>query len=341
MDSAPAFTYRAGVRVSGTTLACDPVRSANELVFLSHDSALPPNRRTPTARQGWQQIILTSTTLALLGKSGAPIRARALLSDYGRPFNVGNLRLELFPSGHGPGSAALLCSTPDRRLIYTGPLRVGAPEKTASFIREAEIRPADALCIDATYGDPRFVFPPRAEALSQLGRFVADVLSAGQTPVILVGPAVSALEFGAYLQAEGHPLRAHTTILSVAQALVRADGGLIPDFKRFQGRCGAGECLLWPVAARRSRLLGGLTDPRFALVSGAAMDEESVRRFQVDAAIALSGRSGHPDLLAYAAATGAEEIACYGSHAEALARALQKRGHRAYPLAPPRQISLF
>jgi putative mRNA 3-end processing factor len=338
--TAPSFTYRAGVRLSGTTLACDPMRSANELVFLSHESALPPGTRAPSARQGWQQVILTSTTLALLGKAGAPLRARALLSDYGRPFNVGALRLELFPSGHGPGSAALLCSTDGRRLVYTGPLRVGALEKTATFVREAEIRPADALCIDATYGDPRFVFPPREEALQQLRQFVQDALGAGHTPVVLVGPVGSALEIGAFLEAEGHPLRAYAQFVTAAQALGRS-GATAPAFKRFTGKCGPKECLLWPMAARKARPLGALASPEFVLASGLAVDVEARSRFQVDAAIALSGRSGAPDLVAYAAATGADEVACFGANAEALAKTLRSRGHAAYPLSPPRQISLF
>lgn len=337
---APAFTYRAGVRLAGTTLACDPMRSANELVFLSHESALPPGTRAPSARPGWQQVILTSTTLALLGKAGATLRARALLSDYGRPFNVGTLRLELFPSGHGPGAAALLCSTDGRRLVYTGPLRMGALEKTATFVREAEIRPADALCIDATYGDPRFVFPPREEGLQQLRRFVQDAFCAGHTPVVLVGPVVSALELGAFLEGEGHRLRAHTQFVTAAQAL-RRTGAVAPDFKRFAGKCAPRECLLWPMAARKARALGPLASPQFLLASGLAVDREARNRFQVDAAIALSGRSGAPDLVAFAAATGAQEVACFGANADALAKTLQKRGHTAYPLSPPRQISLF
>jgi hypothetical protein len=77
------------------------------------------------------------------------------------------------------------------------------------------------------------------------------------------------------------------------------------------------------------------------LASGLAIDPDARNRFQVDAAIALSGRSGAPDLVAYAAATGADEVACFGANAEVLAKTLQKRGHAAYALSPPRQISLF
>ena len=105
-----AFIYRAGVRVAGTILACDAT-AGSDLIFLSHAWALDARaaRALPRARHGRRQILTTETTLALLGAPGARLRAHALLAGLGRPFALGELRLELFASGHGPGAASLVC----------------------------------------------------------------------------------------------------------------------------------------------------------------------------------------------------------------------------------------
>jgi len=117
-----AFAHRGGgVRIAGTVIACDAA-IGSELVFLSHAPAfgVHARRALPQLRGVRRQLLATELTLALLGPAGARLKAHALPAGYGRPFSLGDLRLEMFPSGFIPGAASLLCEHDGRRIVYAG-----------------------------------------------------------------------------------------------------------------------------------------------------------------------------------------------------------------------------
>jgi len=323
--------------VQGTVLACDATASS-ELIFLSHAWALEARdaRALPRPRHGRRQILASDQTLALLGAAGQRLRAHALVAGMGRPFVLGELRLELFSSGHAPGAASLLCDRGSgaagaTRVAYAGVVGPGdAPD----------VRPADALCLDATFGARRFAFPPPAEALDQVGRLVREALGRGQAPLILVDSARSALPIAAALAQAGVPSRAARPV--VQEAAAYASAGLpAPAPQRFDGRLRPGEALLWPRAAREAPLLGRLEAPFVILASGWAADPAQLASARADAGVALTDRAGFEDLVRYVHATGAREVALVRAPGDELARALSERGVDAYPVGPPRQIGLF
>jgi putative mRNA 3-end processing factor len=334
-----AFSFARGVRLAGTSLCCDGPGSASDLVFLSHAQAVGAlgARRFPLRRGGRQEVLATAGTLALLGRAGERLRRRALPAELGRPFSLGESRLELFSSGHLPGAASLLVEAGERRLVYAGSVRAGRPGFGAP---PAEVRRADALCIDGTLGDPRFVLPPPEEALAAVRRFVVDCRAEGRAPVLLVPPFGTAMDVAATLAEAGVGLRAHRAIVSAAAAF-RAAGARPPLMARFAGRLGDGEALLWPSDAREAPLLGALGSPRFALVSAFSLDPPTLRRLRADVGIGLSNLAGFPDLLAYVEASGAREVAVHRGFTEALAAILRQRGIEAYALGPPHQMDLF
>jgi hypothetical protein len=333
-----AFVYRAGVRVAGTILACD-ASAGSDLIFLSAAGALDARaaRALPRARHGRRQILTTETTLALLGAPGARLRAHALLAGLGRPFTLGELRLELFASGHAPGAASLLCeigagaSAGGRRVVYAGVL--GAGDTPA-------IRPADAVCLDATFGARRFAFPPAEEALAELRRLVLDALARARAPLVLVDPATSALAVAADLAEAGVATRGARAIMQIAAA--RAGAGLAtPHVQRWDGKLRRGEALLWPATAREAKQLGRLEAPATILVSGRAREPGELGRARADHFVLLTDRADFDGLLRYVAATGAREVALLHPPGDELAGELRSRGVDAYPLGPPRQIGLF
>jgi putative mRNA 3-end processing factor len=331
-----AFVYRAGVRVQGTILACDAT-SGSDLIFLSHAEALDARaaRALPRPRHGRRQILTTDTTLALLGAPGERLRAHALLAGLGRPFALGELRLELFASGHAPGAASLLCERPAgdgaARVVYAG---VVGPGETAA------VRPADAVCLDATFGARRFAFPPVAEALAEVRRLVLETLARGRAPLVLVDAPGSALAVATALTEAGVPVRGARAVLQAAAAYARA-GVATPPLQRFDGRLRPGEALLWPPDAREAAQLGRLESPTTILASGRAADPAEVARARADHGVALTDRAGFFELLRYALATGAREVALVRAPSDELALALAERGIDVYPLGPPRQIALF
>jgi len=336
---ARAFSHRAGVRITGTHITCDAAGSAEDLVFLSHAQAigaLGPSR-FPLRRAGRQELLATDQTLTLLGPAGQTLRKHALPAPFGRPFVLGDLRVELSASGHLPGAASLMCEVDDRRLLYAGTIRLGEPAFGAD---PCAPRRADAVCLDATFGDPRFVFPPRQEALAAVRTFATEALASGSTPVVLAPVYGAAMDVAELLAREGLGLRGHRSMVAAAAAF-RAAGVKAPLIARFDRKVGRREVLLWPPEARQAPLLGVLPSPAFAFVSGFSLDADTRALMQADAGIALSNQSGHPELLAYLEATGAREVAVIRGFSESFAEELRRRGLEAYALGPPRQMEMF
>jgi putative mRNA 3-end processing factor len=336
--SVHAFSHRAGVRIEGTHITCDAAGSATDLVFLSHAQAVgtPGRRRFPLRRAGRQELLATPRTLALLGRAGDGLRRHALPTPFGRPFSLGDVRVELVPSGHLPGAASLLCEAGGRQLLYAGAISRDRP----GFGAEAgEVRRADAVCIDGTFGHPRFSFPPREEALAQVQRFVAAALDAARSPVLLATAFGPALEVAAALAADGIIVRGHRAVVSAAAAF-RAIGVSAPVIARFARKLGPREVLLWPPQAREAPLLGVLSSPAFAFIDGLCLDSDALALMRAETAIPLSDRSGYPELLAYLEATGAREVAVNKGFAEPLAADLRRRGYDAYALFAPSQMDL-
>jgi putative mRNA 3-end processing factor len=332
-----AFRFARGIRLRGTNIVCDA--PSGELIFVAHAQALGAlgPRRAVLRRAGRQELLITEPTLSLLGAAGARLRRHALPVQFGRPFSLGESRVELFPSGHMPGSASLLVETDGRRMVYAGTVRMGRPGFGATT---AELRPAEALCVDATFGDPRFAFPEPAVALEQAYQFVKTTLAAGRAPVLLAPAFSTAMELASSLAAAGLALRGHRSILAAAAAF-RAAGTAAPPIARFGGKLDLGEALLWPPELRGAPQLARLGNARFAFVSGFSQDPEAVARVGADVGIPLSNQSDCARLLGYIEAAGAREVAVHRGHADAFAAMLRARGLDAYSLGPPRQMDMF
>jgi len=334
-----AFSYHAGVTLEGTQLDCDSAGFATDLVFLSHAKALAPEASWGLSprRAGPRQLLATEATLVLLGAVGERLRARTLPSGFGRAFNLGGLRLALVPAGYLPGAASLLCEVGGRRVLYAGTI---CRDRAFADLGPAEPRHADAVCLDATFGDPRFVLPPREEAEAALRRFVQEAMAARRAPVLLVSPFGPAALTAEALQAAGIATRAHSTIVATLARFRQAGAGA-PTVRRFAGRLGPNEALLWPPEARGSAMLGALDSPTFAFVSGFSVERSAVDCMRADQGIVLSNQAGFDDLLAYLEATGAQEVALHRGFAETFASILRERGYDAYAIDPPRQMELF
>ena len=155
-----AFAYRAGVRIVGTVVACDAA-TGGRLIFLSHAEALGSRARrgaAPRAQPAPPDPGRPRPTLALLGPAGERLRPHALVAGLGRPFVLGELRLELFRSGHAPGAASLLC---ERRRARARRLR-GAGRPATRTCASGRALPRRA------FGAPAVRLPPRAEALAAM-----------------------------------------------------------------------------------------------------------------------------------------------------------------------------
>jgi len=275
---------------------------------------------------GHGQLIATAPTLAQLGAGGGA----HLSVPYRRPFTLGTLRLELMPTGHALGAAALLLEAAGQRILYAGV--VGANGGLGEL---PELRSCDTLVVSAPYGRVEHRFPPRDEAGDQTVEYARAALAAGATAALLVTSASKALDVAARLVADGLEVGGHRSIHQAAQRLAAAGLG-VPPIRRGAPRPGV---LLWPLRerARLDSTLGSVSR-RIALVSGTAVEPGAAAAAGADVGIAWSNTADRAELLTYIQGSGARRVYLTGRCADAVAAEL---GERARVLGPPRQMALF
>ncbi len=315
---------RAGLRLGGTPLWFD-ARKPRELSFVSSArAAVAPHAR----------LICTDATQRLLRLQD--VGSLSLTPPYRRPFSLGALSLELFPAGHILGSAQMRVAHEGRTVVYTGALSL----ERNGLGEPAEIAGCDTLVLEATYGHPRYVLPPRAETLAKLDKFVDDALSDGVTPVLLALSLGTAQELFVHLGKRGHVLRAHRSAIDIAR-VYESCGTKMPRLKLFRGPVARGDVVIFPPHLSRSRALEALPRRRTCLLSGWVMDAGVPAAHSVDCGLPLSGHADFPQLVRVAKESGAARVYTVHGYAVELARALTALGLDARPLQPAGQLDLF
>lgn len=315
-----------GMRVKNSPLWLD-AHKKQELSFVSHAHA------DHIARHA--RVIATRPTIDLMAHRLGKL-PEALPATYRRPFELGPLTLELFPAGHVLGSAQLRVTREGRRVVYTGDLNVH-PSLTAE---PAEVAECDVLVIEATFGHPRYVFPPREQVFGLLRRFVERCQASGQTPVVLAYALGKSQEAVKCLGDAGYALCAHPSIHAVCE-LYRAHGTPLPEVRSFRGEVRPGEVLFMPPNLRRSHALEKVPHARTVMLTGWAMDGIGPRGRGADELLPLSDHADFPGLVDYALKTGARRIFTVHGFCEELAQALRARGRDARPLREPVQMELL
>ena len=329
MRRPPIELVKGELHITGSGLFLD-ARRRRDCAFVSHAHGDHIGRH--------QRTIATSATVALMNhRLGERVRGEALPASYRTPFGLGELTLELFPAGHVLGSAQLRVRRNGVALGYTGDLCL-EPNGAAEA---AEVMGCDVLVMESTFGLPRYVFPPKAEVLEAVRRFVDDALSDGQTPVLLAYALGKAQEIEKYLGDLGYRLRAHAQV-HVLNRVYQRLGLPLPNVRPLgPGEPGREEVVVAPPHFARSSAVGRIRRRRTAILTGWAVDRSRFRWRGVDAAFPLSDHADFPALLRYAKATGAGRVYTHHGFAEELARALRREGVRAEPLAGSRQLELL
>lgn len=323
-----------GLRLRDTALHLEP-RGRSELGFLAHARGAPATLP--------RRLVASAGTLALLEalQPRAWARTAALPAAFGKPFSLGPLELTLLPAGHLRGSAQLLCSRQGGAgpVLYSGDLGGAGPTAAATPEPRAQ-GTCESLILRATYGHPRSVFPPRAEALAGLTLFVRQALAARAVPAVLASPLGGAQEALLHLAGEGHSVRLHPAALRACQAY-RGLGVALPEAVGLPAAPAFGDVLLLPDGARARKALAALPQARTCLLSGRALEPDAAARLGVDVALPLSDHAGFDQLVDYALRSGARRVLTVHGHAEELAEELRRRGLAAQALDHVRQLDLF
>lgn len=245
--------------------------------------------------------------------------------------------LRLLPAGHIAGSAMLhLTRLRDgATLLYTGDFKLRPGFSSAP----CELRAADTLIMETTFGLPRYAFPPAEEVAGQMRRWVRGTLDEGGIPVLFGYSLGKAQEILRALAPLGAPVMAHAEVGKMT-ALLRATLGPLPEMRPFDAAQAAGHALVFPPAAARSPALRGLAGCRTAMVSGWALESGARYRYQVDAAFPLSDHADHPELLRTVERVSPRRVWLVHGYTREFAAELRRRGWDAWALGREEQLEL-
>ncbi len=214
---------------------------------------------------------------------------------YNAPWRLGGCELTLFAAGHVLGSAQLLIEGERGRFVYTGDFKL-EPSYTAEA---AEVKRCDTLLMECTYGNPRYVFPPRADVAGEMVAWARTSLEQGAVPAFFAYSLGKAQEAMAILGNGGIPLAVHGAVAGMAR--VYEDAGVaMPPYERYDSKTFDGmKALVWPPAASALPATVRGKTVRSAALTGWVVGSGSNVPQRTDAGFALSDHADFPSLLRY------------------------------------------
>ncbi len=269
--------------------------------------------------------------------------------DFGESHEENGLRLTVFPAGHIAGSAQLLVEDlkTGNSLIYTGDFKT-RHSLTSELI---EIRRADILIMETTFGLPRYLFPPNDETLDRLADFVQLTLDEGDVPIVQGYSLGKAQELiaGLHRRLPEVKFQVHPSVEKMNQAL-RKMGFALPECEIFDPAVEkavtgmktrvTGRVLVIPPAVNRSTAIRAMKNTRSAVATGWAVNASAKFRYQVDEAFPLSDHAGYDELLDFVEKVDPRVVYTLHGSASEFAADLRNRGREAWSLVGQNQLEL-
>ena len=301
--------YRDGgivIEVDNRRVLVDPVslpRRKPDVVFVSHAHS-DHARLRPLRVLSKVPKILSRATKEVLDPRGT--LTNVVFAEDASSVEVAGLTLETYEAGHVVGSLQLAVNA-STRVVYTGDFCL----ERRLVLRPARILRADALIIDATYGHPRYSFPPRPELYRRLLRTLEAASSGG-------------VLFAARPLGTGQEL---TAVISLVAKLTPFVARPVGAFNRLYERYGEylGSYVIHPAPPRDSVAVVPLNDhPAGAVVcTGWAVAE----------GVPLSSHADFDDVVRYAVESRAQTVFTFSAHAKYLAAFLRREyGVEAHPV---------
>lgn len=318
--------YKDGIHLKKTDLWFDSKRK----VPLSFISSAGFNKFGQHSK-----IIATPETIRLLGKK---IRNSVVLPcPFNRPFSLGNVQVELLPSGSMLGSSQISVDFDGKKVVYTGDLGLRSSETS----EKAVPKHCDILIIKCTYGSPNYIFPPTDEVIGSIRAFIDDSISSGQATVLLVNHLGSAQDLARVLGHGGYQLSLHKSVFDVVK--VYEEFGIdFLNYERFDPVKLENKVLLFPLSARDSEELETIDDKRIGVVAGWALDRVSVKSaLGADEAFPLSNNAGFDELINFVEIVKPKEVYAVDGFSVEFSMTLKGRGFDAKPLEKPSQLKLL
>ena len=243
--------------------------------------------------------------------------------------------ITLLPAGHIRGSAQLYFECSDGTLLYTGDFRPGPARTAESLI----YRSCDILIMETTFGNPKYVFPPRKEIEKELLLLVRQKLKEGITPVLFAYPLGKAQEILHLLTHANLPVAVHPSILSYVTIYEKL-GVKFGSYERFRKNAVQDKVLLFPVMFRKNKYIETLKNKYTVYLSGWGMDAYAPIHFGVDKVLPYSDHADYNELISFVKRIRPEIIYCTHGF-NGFVDVLREQGYNARLLAEPEQFGLF
>ena len=239
--------------------------------------------------------VLTPNTRLLLAeylKKSAPVTL-----EYHEPLDTPEYILTLYPAGHCLGSAQALVESKatGERLLYTGDIKV-RPSPTNEPLETAE---CDILVMEATYGQPRYIFPDQDMVLSTAYATLRNWLARGDRPVVQGYTLGKSQELLSHLLAEGFEVVVEESIYD--KALVYQDAGVAFEgqFRKFAGDWPEGLILLCPPGRKTWSAVSGFRGVRTMELTGWALGGGNRWGRRGDSSLPYSDHPDFSELVGY------------------------------------------
>ncbi len=239
--------------------------------------------------------------------------------------------IELLDSGHIDGSRAALIRDGDRRILYTGDVAVRDRYGLEGFAPPS----ADVLVVEATYGDPSYSFPTIA---SIEGEVEAWMTAHAGRPVICfayaLGKAQRVLRLLDRLGVDR--VFASTGIVELNRVIARATGqALETRVVDSELDLDPADVVVVPGSLRQAEWVEDLVSEQEAVTagfSGWAINAGYVYGRGLDRGFPLSDHCDFSELVGLVETVDPEMTYIHHGFADALAKALTRRGYRARAL---------
>ena len=171
------------IRAGKQQLLFDPTKihrhwvSQNTIACISHAHA----DHIAGFRSSIQKIVTPETLELYKALATTPRKVQPIVPGQSLPL-TGEGSIQIHPAGHMLGAAQFVIERNGARLVYTGDFNL----RSSMTAKGANPLPCDVLLMEATYGRPDAVFPPREQVYSEIAEWTSHELKAQKIPAFQV-----------------------------------------------------------------------------------------------------------------------------------------------------------
>jgi len=272
--------------------------------------------------KGYHTAVENLPVLAARIGAGAPHHGH----EWGRPFELGNTRVTMYPAGHIFGSSWVRIESDDATWGVSGDFK-RAPDPTCAPFEPA---PVDVWLTECTFGLPVYRWPTPGRVIDEVHQWWLDCRRANRPAVLFCYALGKAQRILAELAGRTDELVwMHGAMRPLVDAYREAGIGMLPTrmvSEADKGEKFGGQLILAPPSAAGSTWMRRFPKHSSGFVSGWMRIRGNRRRRGYDRGFVMSDHADWPALVDTVADMHASRVITIHGNGDALAGYLQSRG---------------